>query len=629
MPRSGDIDALLEAIREAAPRAIWSQGVELVRRDVVAGESEDADEIVVRVAASPHGPAPTVVLYPKDQEWDCDCPSRIDCCVHVVAAALAVSKAREAGAGLPSSDAAGAHVRYRFVPADGGLALERDLVNGDQLTPLTGTLQTLVGRGDRSVAATQLDLQVDRFLGTKVRGRLADERLAQLFALLGASDQVFLGDERVRVSDEEVRPIAVLEDAGDGVRLRLERDPNITAVVASCVARVGDTLRPIAETRLSGRRLEALPFSKEYARAALGELASEVLPMLRRHTVLRVETARVPGLDARTPPRLAFDIAHEGQRLSVLATLVYGDPPRARVDGGRLVHLHGAVPVRDEAAERRLVLGLRSELSLVPGLRQFFAGADAAGFVDRLQRFQGGAPSGGSAPLPTHRLAARIVLDGATFQVVFEAEDGTEVPGREGLAAWRGGMGVVSLPGGGFGRLPLDWLEQHGAAVAALLAARDSRGELPPQVLPRLAVLCDELGQPRPPIVDRIAPLLADFRGLPRADLPPDLAAELRPYQRQGVDWLAFLRDAHLGGILADDMGLGKTVQALAALRGRALVVCPNSLLHNWALEAARFRPGVSVALYHGAGRALDPTAGLTVTTYGVLRQDADELASV
>ncbi|MGB6059771.1 MAG: SNF2-related protein, partial [Microthrixaceae bacterium] len=46
--------------------------------------------------------------------------------------------------------------------------------------------------------------------------------------------------------------------------------------------------------------------------------------------------------------------------------------------------------------------------------------------------------------------------------------------------------------------------------------------------------------------------------------VPEGLQATLRPYQQEGLDWLAFLHRHRLGGILADDMGLGKTVQTLA-----------------------------------------------------------------
>jgi SNF2 family DNA or RNA helicase len=122
--------------------------------------------------------------------------------------------------------------------------------------------------------------------------------------------------------------------------------------------------------------------------------------------------------------------------------------------------------------------------------------------------------------------------------------------------------------------------------------------------------------------------LIAGFESIPEAEYPSDLKAELRDYQRQGVNWLCFLRDAGLGATLADDMGLGKTLQALCAIRGRTLVVCPRSVLFNWQNEAARFRPGLRSAVYHGPKRTLDPDADITITTYAVLRIDQDLLAS-
>ncbi|GAA5068185.1 DEAD/DEAH box helicase [Nocardia callitridis] len=49
-------------------------------------------------------------------------------------------------------------------------------------------------------------------------------------------------------------------------------------------------------------------------------------------------------------------------------------------------------------------------------------------------------------------------------------------------------------------------------------------------------------------------------------DQPSGLDAELRPYQRRGLTWLATMSRNGFGAILADDMGLGKTVQVLALL---------------------------------------------------------------
>jgi SNF2 family DNA or RNA helicase len=99
------------------------------------------------------------------------------------------------------------------------------------------------------------------------------------------------------------------------------------------------------------------------------------------------------------------------------------------------------------------------------------------------------------------------------------------------------------------------------------------------------------------------------------------------------LNWVAFLRSAGLGGILADDMGLGKTLQAMCAFAtgatGRTLVVCPTSVIFNWAAELARFRPGLRVCVYHGAARVLDATADVTLTSYALLRLDAAVMSAV
>jgi SNF2 family DNA or RNA helicase len=61
----------------------------------------------------------------------------------------------------------------------------------------------------------------------------------------------------------------------------------------------------------------------------------------------------------------------------------------------------------------------------------------------------------------------------------------------------------------------------------------------------------------------------------------------LRNYQREGIDWLYFLRKYHFGGILADDMGLGKTIQTLVMLEKNkiknkpSIIIVPKSLLTN------------------------------------------------
>jgi SNF2 family DNA or RNA helicase len=116
--------------------------------------------------------------------------------------------------------------------------------------------------------------------------------------------------------------------------------------------------------------------------------------------------------------------------------------------------------------------------------------------------------------------------------------------------------------------------------------------------------------------------LVSDFKGIKEATLPDDLHAELREYQVVGVNWLFFLKEMGIGGILADDMGLGKTIQTLCILEHRSLVVVPTSVLSNWKKEAKRFRPNLRVHIYHGTQRTYDTEADVILTSYAILRND-------
>lgn len=121
---------------------------------------------------------------------------------------------------------------------------------------------------------------------------------------------------------------------------------------------------------------------------------------------------------------------------------------------------------------------------------------------------------------------------------------------------------------------------------------------------------------------------------IPQVAVPEGLQAELRHYQREGLNWLHYLDSFNFGGCLADDMGLGKTVQIIAFILSRKaqhghtthLVVAPTSLLFNWQEEIQRFAPGLSIQLHHG-GTRLKSVEGLhnsdiVLTSYGTMLSD-------
>jgi len=144
-----------------------------------------------------------------------------------------------------------------------------------------------------------------------------------------------------------------------------------------------------------------------------------------------------------------------------------------------------------------------------------------------------------------------------------------------------------------------------------------------------------------PPEIETLYENLKNFESVPKRAIPQGLRAELRPYQKQGFEWLAFLYEHRLGACLADDMGLGKTLQALtflAALREqapsekplRALAVLPTSLIYNWQNEAARFLPDMAVQAYSGTDRRPEmlERSELVLTSYDLLWRDIETLGS-
>jgi superfamily II DNA or RNA helicase len=203
-------------------------------------------------------------------------------------------------------------------------------------------------------------------------------------------------------------------------------------------------------------------------------------------------------------------------------------------------------------------------------------------------------------------------------------------------------------------RLRGRWVHLDRDRLRAGLAflARGGRGEMTAGEAMRLTRLVPDGALPLPVTGVDGTGWLADLltgRAVERLELldePASLTARLRPYQRRGLSWLAFLDSIGVGALLADDMGLGKTVQVLAleahlrdqGPRPPTLIVCPLSVLGNWRREIERFTPGLSVRVHHGSDRlagadlaaelAAEAGADLVLTTYQVATRDVDTLAA-
>ena len=126
---------------------------------------------------------------------------------------------------------------------------------------------------------------------------------------------------------------------------------------------------------------------------------------------------------------------------------------------------------------------------------------------------------------------------------------------------------------------------------------------------------------------------LATLEKMPEYKLPEHLEDVLRPYQRNGYNWLRFLHENKLGACLADDMGLGKTLQTITFLTSiyekidKVLIVCPVSILLNWEAEFKKFSD-IDVHIYHGGERTIESDHKIILTSYGVMKREIDETFS-
>jgi hypothetical protein len=215
--------------------------------------------------------------------------------------------------------------------------------------------------------------------------------------------------------------------------------------------------------------------------------------------------------------------------------------------------------------------------------------------------------------------------------------DGAEVPLPALLAALRKGEPTISLGDGSLGVLPQEWLERY-APVAGigegvgdhLRFTRAQAGFLDALIATAPEATCDDP-------FERVRRKLHEFDGVEPVEAPAGFQGTLRPYQKEGLGWLCFLREFGFGGCLADDMGLGKTIQILALLEARrasagpgagkvSLVVAPRSIVFNWLSEARRFTPRLRFLDHTGLVRARSQEElrdwDVVLTTYGTMRRD-------
>ncbi|HKL07444.1 MAG TPA: SNF2-related protein [Bacteroidales bacterium] len=226
------------------------------------------------------------------------------------------------------------------------------------------------------------------------------------------------------------------------------------------------------------------------------------------------------------------------------------------------------------------------------------------------------------------------------------------------------GKREYKLPNGEIAILPNEWFSNY---KELFQFGRDEGGHI---LLDKhhFGLLENNVPEKDLSILEKYKNLVAQFNHS-QYEIPQNLTAELRPYQKIGFSWMQLLQEHHFGGCLADDMGLGKTIQTLTLLlnakeqhngseayqetkpalsqlsifddinskthiksSGTSLVVMPTSLIHNWQEEIKKFTPSLTCFKYTGQTRPKDISIfrefDIVLTTYGIVRNDIDLLVN-
>lgn len=610
---------MFDSVKDEAAKRIIARAEAALASTVVEIVEQSADDVSLLID-SVHE------VWITNDNWDCNCSSPMNPCLHVITGILALERGTVT---LQVQTVNPGFLRYKISEGTRGIEFSRVWVENNRESRYRG-------QGELS----ELDKSIQRLFDEELRAGniVAKERIHDLLSILENDDitSITFNGHPYRTSSKLAGPVAVIEHHPEGYLLRLAGDPKMQQVFKGGIVLYDGELRKFDRV-LDNLSYTHLQRGIKYRIDEVEPLVCEAIPNLKRQIPVYSLVDDLPTAVEAAPYILIETKAKTGtgssiQSIEVIAQIVYGRPPIAKVVNQSLERLNSTIPMRQIAEEDRLIGMYR----LLKSSRHFPLNFAKEFTVDQIPQVL--------STLNTLKSIEGITISGfaTTIQVKKEIQPTIDVSendlsvdweGAESNAvfeAWRNQQQYILLDNGSLHQLPNDWLAENGHLVRELLLAKEQAGNrLPSFALFDLAQLCAKLNQPPPANLEHLRVLTGDFDGIPASELPEGLNATLRDYQREGYNWLSFLKNTRIGGILADDMGLGKTLQALCVLEHQSLVVAPTSVLHNWVSETNKFRDTLSISLYHGTGRIFNKNANIILTSYAILRNDIEKLEKV
>ncbi len=480
---------------------------------------------------------------------------------------------------------------------------------------------------------------------------------------------------RLRFADEELRP-----------RFDLELVGSETIVAKATFERVGDTRR---FSLSNGGWFEGSPgwhieTGEGVARPLDRKVSPAALRRLLKTTTIAEPAGELISLITSGLPRVALEVGAELPDLSQVAEVIDLEPTFRLRAGGSITEAHASLKAEYDDLEVEVRAdGISPPVLILPALegqkrarcircdivaqqaavqRLLDLGfkadetgesfiAEGAAAIDFWSNGADELPSDWDLFLPTElagtrvrgkpvQMSARVSsgMDWLNVNISYESE-GVGVDRDELRRCLAEGLKYVRLTDNTYAPFDPERVQQLIDREVELLAAAGKNGKIPLSHAGRIQELLEHTDNSTVAAATKqLFKKLASIDSIKAMKKPRGLKATLRPYQEQGLSWLRFVHDLSAGGVLADDMGLGKTIQTIALMLSlkneqktlRALIVAPTSVVSNWVREIERFAPGLTTALWHGAGRREQQaelgTANVIITSYALLRRDIDLL---
>lgn len=625
-------DNIFKAIREASGN-YWSKGVESSRLGRIYLSKPSEDEISLIFTESGKHLHRRVKLWPSEEDWQCDCGDDSDPCIHVVSSAILYKRAIENDVKISNFEKIGGHILYCLVSKNRYLEFYRFVKDdSDKTHRISASLEALTTRRVPGpfLIPTKEDYVIDEIIKDFREGEIPANFMPKLLTGLSSCKNVLLDDSPVICSTEKTGYIATIKDDRGGLSLTGSLDSSIIKSFRNEAVLVkGNILKSFRAAKLPPRVLKMLVEGERFSLKEIPDLVSKFFPQLEKLLELRIVSKNIPkGVIAK--PRIVFENRSSGKSLYVTPRIVYGKPIIARLLKDRLEANSEVIPVRKFDEERALIT--RLNLSDKWNLDQEVL-YESESAVNLVSSSKGAIEWSGDAFkefITKPSLELSIALDshsnsGLNVEFNFSNNEDSEVDAATVVGAYERGESMIPLLGGGWAPLPKDWLSKYGFILKSLIQARTSDGVVPSARAFDVFKLADSIGSCIPDSLNNLRNSLANGGALKqKCALPSDLVAKLRLYQHEGVSWLNFMKQYNMGCLLADDMGLGKTLQSICILEKRSLVVAPTSVIYNWENEIKRFRPSLSICVYHGQKRVFEKDKDIVLTTYALLRQDIE-----